>query len=97
MIIFGTYPKISKDDDLFFGQKCPSCSSTDTYLVMVHSVPHVFFIPILFLSADEGPGMCCKSCNKKFELEGKIGYFIEKYYNRKITKEELKKELSKIK
>ena len=93
MIIFGTAPRVIKDKNISAKTMCPICQSENTYFVMIGRIPHIFFIPIPLTASDEGPGLYCKNCKKMFEIEGQKGYLIEKYYNNKISKEELFKKL----
>ncbi|MDD5086596.1 MAG: hypothetical protein PHV16_02495 [Candidatus Nanoarchaeia archaeon] len=97
MVIFGTYPKVKKDDNIEALFVCPKCKSQATYYVMIHRIPHLFFIPIPFLTSDECPGIVCKNCSTIYELEGELGYYIEQYYLGKKSKKEILDYLKKQK
>lgn len=95
MIIFGTKPKVTRNNKICANTPCPSCNSLDTFIVMIGRIPHIFFIPIPLGASDEGAGLYCENCGKMFDIEGKEEYWIEQYYKDKISKKDLFNKLNK--
>jgi hypothetical protein len=93
MVIFGTYPRVVENKNISIHIICNKCNYSPTYLVMIERIPHLFFIPILFLHADRQPALFCPKCNTMYSLKDKIWYLVEQFYDNKISIDTLKKEL----
>jgi hypothetical protein len=97
IIIYGTIPKVDENQNIVSNYRCTNCGSNTVFYVTVKRVPHLFFIPIIFLQESDGQGLYCSICKLIFELKGEEAYFVEQLYIGKISKDIFFKNINKKK
>ncbi len=89
ILIYGKKLKIIKDNNVNYFQSCPNCHPSELYVVLAKESPHLYFIPLPFLSYPVGV-LYCRRCKNYFEFQKSTSENLTiKYYAGKISKEEL--------